>query len=568
MNCFKPSAGFVLASLTLMVVSAQAQESDELLPLLKPKVKTIAAFKNGLGFVFKAGETKLKDGWARMDELPPAALGTLWIGTTSKAGVVTDVISYKQKVTDEVEAITQAELLSANVGKRLVLTYYAGGEVRRVEGTLLSAPLDRKPDETVLSPAVAAASGWRPPTEASRSEIVLLRVATNDTVKILSLNKSSIQSLELADGSELKTKIEKEKARAKIHVGNNPKSAELTVAYLEKGIVWSPSYRVNIEKEKIADITLDAVLANDMEDLENVEVSFVVGYPNFLYADMLSPLTLQQTVGNFIQALMSGDRRSDQVGRFGNVMSQSIAYNTANFDTSSRAGATYSATQPMAGETSEDLYFYKKTPVTLKKGDRARYAVFNASVPYEHLYQWDIPDSMNVDDRGYRQDSGNRKEPENHVWHVLRFENTTKQPWTTAPAFTMNGTMPVAQDVLNYAPPGAKTTLRLTVATDIRAEQSQTEKARKQTNIVGRTFDEVMVAGKLKVTNWKSKETCIIIKKSLVGEVLETEADGKVTKVARKLTAVNPNSEIEWEFHLPGGKDKEINYSYKVLVYR
>ena len=71
MNCFKPPAGFVLVALTLAVASAPAQENDELLPLLKPKVKTIAAFKNGLGFVFKAGETKLKDGWARMDESPP-----------------------------------------------------------------------------------------------------------------------------------------------------------------------------------------------------------------------------------------------------------------------------------------------------------------------------------------------------------------------------------------------------------------------------------------------------------------------------------------------------------------
>ena len=160
MNCFKPPAGFVLVALTLAVASAPAQENDELLPLLKPKVKTIAAFKNGLGFVFKAGETKLKDGWARMDELPPAALGTLWIGTTSKAGAVTEVISYKQKLTDEVEAITQAELLSANVGKRLVLTYYSGSEVRRVEGTLLSAPLDRKPDETMLPPSTALSGNW------------------------------------------------------------------------------------------------------------------------------------------------------------------------------------------------------------------------------------------------------------------------------------------------------------------------------------------------------------------------------------------------------------------------
>ena len=51
------------------------------LPKLETKVKTVACFKNGLGFVFSSGKTPLADGWADMAETPPAALGTLWIGT-------------------------------------------------------------------------------------------------------------------------------------------------------------------------------------------------------------------------------------------------------------------------------------------------------------------------------------------------------------------------------------------------------------------------------------------------------------------------------------------------------
>jgi len=59
----------------------------------------------------------------------------------------------------------------------------------------------------------------------------------------------------------------------------------------------------------------------------------------------------------------------------------------------------------------------------------------------------------------------------------------------------------------------------------------------------------------------------MLVRKSLVGEVLES-ADSKVTKVARNLTAVNPSSEIEWEFKLPAGKDRELTYQYKVLLAR
>src|SRR5437764_9628383 len=92
---------FLLAT-SPMIFAAETGE----LPLCKPKVKTIAAFKNGLGFVFKAGEVQLNNGWARIEELPPAALGSIWLGTTSKNGPVSDVISYKDKAITDADAVT------------------------------------------------------------------------------------------------------------------------------------------------------------------------------------------------------------------------------------------------------------------------------------------------------------------------------------------------------------------------------------------------------------------------------------------------------------------------------
>ena len=41
-----------------------------------------------------------------------------------------------------------------------------------------------------------------------------------------------------------------------------------------------------------------------------------------------------------------------------------------------------------------------------------------------------------------------------------------------------------------------------------------------------------------------------------------------LAKVARNLTSVNPSSEVEWEFNLPAGKDRELTYQYKVLLSR
>ena len=127
--------------------------------------------------------------------------------------------------------------------------------------------------------------------------------------------------------------------------------------------------------------------------------------------------------------------------------------------------------------------------------------------------------------------------------------------------------MPLAQDTLSYTPPGGRGTLKLTVATDVRAEQSQTEKARRQINLGGYNYDEVAVDGKLRLSNGKNKEIAMLVRKSLVGEVLEAP-DGQTSKTARNLTAVNANSDIQWEFKLGAGQARELTYQYKVLLRR
>jgi hypothetical protein len=426
----KINAFFMVSACSgLFCLGASAQDD---LPVVKPEVKTLAAFKNGLGFVFKSGDVRLKDGWARMDEMPAASLGSLWFGTTSKTGPVTDVISDRQKVAESSEAVTLAELLSANVGKNVAVTYYMGNASTRIEGTLLSVPADRQPDESPWPPVRPEEySAYRPPMEIARGEIVLIRTKTSDKSLILAVNKSTIQSVELLDSQELNSKIEKEEDRIKLHVGGNPSSAEITLGYLEKGIIWSPSYRVNIADEKTAEISLDAVLADDAEDLTNADVSFVVGYPNFLYSDVPAPLSLRQSVANFVQALMN-NRRGDSLNRFGafaNIMNQSVMYNGAAGGASVLPPELYSTGEPLSGEGNEDLYFYKKSGVTLKKGDRAQFEVFHASVPYEHIYEWEVADSMAVDFNGYRQNLNNPAQPaENQIWHMLRLTNETKQP--------------------------------------------------------------------------------------------------------------------------------------------
>ncbi|MCX6344775.1 MAG: hypothetical protein NT018_06850 [Armatimonadetes bacterium] len=556
--------------------AAPLMAAEEALPVVKPSIKTIAAFKNGLGFVFKSGKAELKNGWTALEELPSAGLGMLWIGTTSAAGRVEEVVSYKGKIEKEADSLSIPQILAANVGQKVTLTYSnaayvaAATAANEITGTILSVPDDRQPEAAALS-----SSNYRPYDD-SRGTVVMIKL---DSGEIAVLNKADVRSIRLPAGAALKTKLSRDVSSAKIRISGNEPSAEVTLAYMEKGLNWSPSYLINIKSDKLAEITLEAVLLNDVEDIVDAEVSFVVGYPNFMYSDIYAPLMVQQSVAQFVKALVDGQSAISSSGGYGGAMSQSVNY----FSTRNRAAysgdsiswspeTAYNTGQAMPGESNEDLYFYRQQKVTLKKGDRARYTVFTNSVPYEHVYLWEIPDSSMLDDRGYVQSSNSDNKPTSdnseQVWHSIRLDNTTKQPWTTAPAFTVNGSMPMAQDVLKYAPPKGKTNLRLTLATDVRAEQSQIEVERNTTKVGYENFDEVTVNGKLKVKNMKSSDIKLNVHKYLVGTASECSEGGKITKVAKKVTAVNPQSEIEWEFPLPAGAEKEMTYNYKILVRR
>jgi hypothetical protein len=553
---------FAAATLGTASLSAGiAAPQPEALPEFKTSVRSLAVFKNGLGFVFRTGETRLKDGWAVMEPIPPAALGTVWIGAAGKAGPVREVVSFRERQTRQLDAISLSELLEANVGSQVILEVAApGGGVREVAGRLVSAPKDRAAEDSLPAPR----PDLRPAITPQGAQIVVIETPDGLTA----LNRSSVTAIRMGPGASLKTTVERMVDRAKIRLAGNAPSAEITLAYLEKGITWSPAYLVNIAGDKTADITLEAVLANDAEDLEDADVSFVVGYPNFMFADTLTPLALQQTVSAFVESLLRGS--SPSRAGYGGVMAQSVAYNLAYAAERSafRPEDTYSATTPMPGESNEDLYFYRQSGVTLKKGDRARFTVFTGKVPCEHVYRWEVPDSMSIDEHGRSRGDRPAPQDESPVCHSLRLENTTEHPWTTAPAFTVNGSMPVAQDVLKYTPPGGRNTLKLTVATDVRADQTQVEESRRPVEIYGRPYDEITVQGRLTLKSWKRESIRMVVTKEVVGEVLQSGQGGEVTRVVKRLSAVNPTCEINWDFELKPGEDRELTYTYRTLVAR
>lgn len=544
------SAVLVVAAFTCFVVVLRPAAAGDL-PKLKTKVHTLAAFKNGMGFVFRSGETPLVDGWAAMDEIPPAALGTFWVGTADPAHRVMQVVSCQEKVkeTSQRDALTLDDLLYASVGKQVMLTYSLNG-TQRAKVTILAVP--------------GQGDGG------SQGNMVVFQPEERGAFGTLAIPKGCVQAIEMSDLPKVSREVEKTVNRAKVLLSGSPKTAEITLAYLEKNVTWAPSYLVSLIGEKEADVTLEAVLVNDAEDLEDARVSFVVGYPHFAYADIITPLTLQRSVANLVDQLSAQGTYGGRAYAGVTVQSNVAGgyFFAADAAPSSWRPEGVSGVEGMAGEAGTDLYFYRQDHVTLKKGDRARYTVFTARVPCEDVYRWDVSDPMGVSDTGARKEPSAGDESSERVWHSLCLTNGTPQPWTTAPAFAVKGDLPMAQDTMKYAPPGAKTLLKLTVASDVSGSQQQTELSRQKSSYDPDRYDEVVVSGELSVRNWRDKPIRLTVCKPVVGEVLEAGEGGKVEKVAKRVSAVNPTPEITWEFDLGAGQSKTLPYRFRTLVHR
>ena len=541
---FLPLLGMILSTLSMPA----AVEKEDSLPTLKTKANTIAVFKNGLGFFIREGEVELKNRWAVTEYVPQATLGSLWIGSLDKDAQLNEVIGFFEDVESNTEAITLQELLKLNIGKKAKIT--ANNKI--IEGTIKSVPEKRMPYQ----------EGPQQRVQPQPGAIAIISTKDGDIV----INKNAVSRIQFASSYSTQTLSKGKAKRIKFKLDTNRNKAKLSLSYLQKGISWIPSYLVNIEDSKKARITMKATLINDIENLENVDVFFVVGYPNFMYADILSPLALDQVLSQFIAGLEAGGRRRAEYSQMSNIMRQSAP---ASFREESRdlpLDYGYAAIKGVPGASEEDLFLYHKKGINLNKGERAYYHIFSQEVDYKHIYEWNVPDTLNVDPRGYQQSRQPQTDRE-QVWHSIKLENSTDYPWTTAPALTVSGWKPLAQDTINYTPKTTKTNLKLTVATDIKTNRREYEMERQRdVRLYRSSYDLVTVKGELYIKNAKSKDVTMEIKKKVTGEVLEVSHNGKIEKVAEGLRGVNFNSFISWEIPVKAGEETEVTYTYKVYI--
>jgi hypothetical protein len=545
--------------ISMAIPSAVAGAEQPPLPQPLPKTVAVAAFKNGLAFVVRRGEVQLQNGTGRITPIPNATLGTLWLAPGEATTSLDEVVAYRYNVSSERPLQSIAEILQANAGKTVTITYSMNmkdytGEIVGVREEK-PTPQDLPAESTSIQPSTSA-----------RLQYLLLRVDG----KLHAFPIGSIANAVLPDNTSFHEKFEQQRAALRFKIKGASEKTDLTMGYLEHGLGWTPSYMISLTDDKTAQITMQAVVMDDAEDLNNADVFFVVGVPNFAYSETPSPMSLQQ---NLLSFMKDAERRDGGNYRmYTNAIAGQMTIGAEYKELDARNEPSFAQTvTELSGSPEEDLFLYSRSGVTLERGERATYNVFSSTVGYEHVYEWEVVDQPRVDGYGnVVQYNPNATDSaiKNSIWHSIRLKNTTKFPWTSAPTMVISGTKPVSQDTLPYTPKAATSNLKITIATDIRSSHEEREIARQQ-NVQrrhGYEFDLVTVEGTMKLKNYKSKEVKVNISKTLRGEVEQQSDAGKAVKLGEAIQMDNALSRLTWEIPLKAGEEKVVTYRYKIFV--
>lgn len=493
----------LLASLFVLPVIAVSQEL---------RVTEAIVFKNGLSFVTRQGPLAFRDGEARIVPAPDALLGTLWIAAGERR--IDGARAWREEVRVESDATSLAALLDANAGKKASLLI----DDREYTGKLLASP----------------------------APLVLLQIDG----KVHAFNRDSVKSVAFAESPSLKEVKTESRSVLSIRASGADGGEPATVRYLRSGLSWIPEYTIELLDAERARVTMKATLINDGEDLRDAHLRFAVGYPNFQFAQVPSPMTLEQTLQQFLAALRGNDFTAN---RFDNNF---VVQVNANYATAIDPDRVLTG-PPTTGESAEDLFFYDREHVTLAKGERGQYPILSETVPFRHIYQWTVADDPTPANKNADQ-----------VWHSISLSNRGTTPWTTAPALVVSNGKPLAQDTMPYTASGSSAEVKLTIATDVAVERAEFEVDRKPRDLqrFGYTYDAVIVEGTLTITNFKREAITVDVTKDIEGQSTLREPEGKATRLALQPKAMNPSERLEWQLPVAAGATRTVKYRYKVWV--
>ena len=572
-----------------------ANEGSESAPPSELMLTTerVVVFKDGYSlFVRRGTATADASGTVHTYDVPDAAvLGTFWAfsGDAKLLGMKAEVVTTKSTTTETTRAISILDLLRANQGKYVALHRGAGNDVWGKINEVLERGLRKVPERIRRLQPTPPESPAVSEREVALEGGAYVRVRTqpegrNVVLPVNSIHSISAESLVTESRRTFETKVSRK--RLSVSLGDDVAGKDVTVRllYFAPGLRWIPSYRVSGELKDAANLALQAEVLNEAMDLDGVALDLVVGVPHFKFRNVVSPLSLESHLRNSL------NRAAPQLmGQMASNMSHTHFRTRAGEVHAPRSTNTMEIAPELGAAGSNDLFVYSIPSLSLTRGGRATLPLWQQDVPLRHLYTLDI--TLGRDARGGKtfvrggQVTGRGRTAgdtplasANHVvWHQLELSNKSEVPWTTGPALTMRGLLPLGQDMLSYTSVGEKSLLPLTVAIDVRADYSEEETNRTANALEwsGNRYALVSKKATVKIRNFRGTRSTTRIRIGLGGKVTSISNDG--TYVVNDFRAgdwtnggyagrVNNHSDVEWAVDLDAGATQELTFEYQYYV--
>jgi hypothetical protein len=498
---------------------------------VKSKIVGVDLFKNGLAIV-KREATLGKTGVYTIDDVPSPVHGTFWIDSTGTVDVMVKMRDVEVPLSESPPGNLQDDL----AGKK-VTVHFKGDKRTPVSGMVVK---------------------FKP---AKGEELAVGRFLVLQTTKGRAyIEPSEVAAVESEDASD---KVIRRRPQLVLSLSDTDKAeTKVTIRYIAHGLSWAPSYRLDISDPKTLQLEQQAVIRNELADLDGAEVRLISGYPSVQYANVRSLLSPRTGWASFFGELSGSSRYLNDV----DVLSQSIVAQQAvtfNRAPANNFGLSLGATP--AGE-GVDLHYQTIGKRTLSDGDTLSLTVAKGKADYERIVEWLVPDTRNAWGQIERHDTAD------DAWDALKFKNPLAFPMTTAPAMvTANGQFN-GQRTSYWVNSGEEMILRVEKALSIRTRATENEQLKDGGGtrdfiwIGGRQYRKTTVEGELAVSNHRKETTPVLIRRRFSGELIQADGEPKQSLREEGVYSVNKRQELLWTLSLKGGEEKRLKYSYTVLV--
>jgi hypothetical protein len=471
------------------------------------------------------------NGEVQMDYLPRAVLGTFWVAPMDGKVKLQSVVSGAKIVSQNRTALTTAELIEANAGKRIRIKDVSTNQF--YEGMIMGVP--QQSSEELARTGVPGTAPQLP----VKGQIVLLKMA--EGVRAIPLTSASLQEVTFLD--EPATMLARDEFRNIMTLKFGPeyagKSVRIGMAYVQRGIRWIPSYRIEIDGNGKAKVSLQGTVINELKDLQNARVHLVIGVPSFMFKDTVDPISMQETVAQLGLAFSNAPASQSQYLFNNAIMSQQARMSDYRGDRGAASGTdTIDLGPEVKGSgANEDLFVFALDHVTLKKGQRMVMGIASYELAYDDVYKLDLQFAPPME---AMRNLNNEQQVEMaklmsgpKVKHIIRMKNTAAQPITTAPAVIAKDGQVVGQGMTTYTSVGGKCDVELTVAVEVSAARSDSETGRTPNaiRINGNEFEKVDLAGKISIVNRKKQAIDLEVTRSVLGRISKAGQDGAITQL-------------------------------------